>query len=60
VLIRYAFKEMSVPTIVAFVHPDNYPAQRLAARIGLLRIGVILHPEHGQDCIRYALENHSE
>ena len=60
VLIRYAFKEMSVSTIVAFVHPDNYLAQRLAARFGLLRIGVILHPEHRQDCLRYALENHSE
>ena len=59
-LIRYAFNEMAAPTIVAFVHPDNYPAQRLAEKIGLLRIGVILHPERGQDCIRYALENQSD
>lgn len=56
-LIQHAFQEMAAPTIVAFVHPENSPAQILAARVGLLRTGVILHPEHGQDCIRYALKS---
>jgi len=56
-LIQHAFQEMAAQTIVAFVHPDNSLAQILAERVGLLRTGVILHPEHGQECVRYALKN---
>src|ERR1700744_4383227 len=42
-LLRHAFATLKLPEVIAEIDPGNHASQRVAEKLGLTRIGLVLH-----------------
>ena len=52
-VIAYSFETMRVPTLVAFIDPENTVSQRLALRLGAKKSGTAAVPSRAPDVWRF-------
>ncbi len=50
----YGFNQLGIPSIIAIVHPENIPSQRVALKCGLSWVD--RNNYFGMDCFRYRIE----
>ena len=56
-LIEYAFTELKIPKIVAYIHPNNTQGWKVAERIGMKYLGHIQHKDFTPKAMFFAIKN---